>query len=45
MLTATDYTIIISPLLAYAGFNTYQIKKDKKDENKTDVPADGAVAA
>lgn len=24
--------IVITPLLAYAGFNTLQIKKDQKDE-------------
>ena len=36
--------IVIAPLLAYAGFNTIQIKKDKKDEQVVTPSADGAIA-
>jgi small neutral amino acid transporter SnatA (MarC family) len=31
-LNATDLIIIVATWLGYAGFNTVQIKKDKKDE-------------
>lgn len=32
--------IIITPLLAYAGFNTMQISKDKKDKNENIIKHD-----
>ena len=35
--------IIITPLLAYAGFNTLQIKKDKKDEEIIPSASNGTV--
>ena len=36
-LTATDFTIVLSPLFLYMGFTTTQIKSYKKEEKKDEI--------
>lgn len=39
LLAATDFLIVTGPLGIYAGWNTWNLSKDKKIENEKDSPA------